>query len=189
MKQRLIIGVVGLLRSGKDTIADFLVEQEEFIHHSLSDLLRDETAKRGLPQTRDNWQAIGNEIREEYGIGELSLRLLEKIEVNNETKVVVSSLRNPGEIEAFRGATNQFHLVAIEAPTEMRYKRAKDVGNLADNVSFEEFQAQEAKEMAISGSGQQLGVCMSMADYKIVNDSSLNNLYKQMENILLNIEK
>jgi len=184
MGDRLILGITGTYSAGKDTLANYLVKTKGFTHHSLSDIIRDVAKERGVEQTRDNWIKIGNDLRSQFGVGELSKRLVKKIKANDEHKVVVTSIRNPGEIEAFREVTKDFYMLALDAPIELRYERARERGNLADDVSFEKFKNMEEQEMATSGAGQQLGVCMSMADQTIVNDGDLGSLHVKVEKIL-----
>ena len=180
----LIVGITGTSAAGKDTAASYLVDKKGFVHFSLSDILRDEAEKRGWEQNRDNWIKLGKEIREKYGVGELSRRVIKKIKDQGLDKVVVTSIRNPGEIDAFREETDNFHLIAIDAPQRLRFERAKARGNLADEVDFQTFVRQEEKEMATSGPGQQLGVCMSMADFEIINDKELPDFYQQLDEVL-----
>ena len=117
-------------------------------------------------------------------MGELSRRVIKKIEEQNLSKVVVTSIRNPGEIDAFREETDNFHLIAIDAPRRLRFERAKARGNLADEVDFQTFVRQEESEMATTGPGQQLGVCISMADFEIINDKELADFYQQLDEVL-----
>ncbi len=180
----LIVGITGTYAAGKDTAASYLVDHYGFVHFSLSDILREEVERLGLEQTRNNWIKIGREIREKYGVGELSRRVIKKIKEQNLKRVVVTSIRNPGEIDAFREETDNFHLIAIDAPRRLRFERAKARGNLADEVDFQTFVEQEESEMATSGAGQQLGVCMSMADFEIVNDKELADFYQQLDEVL-----
>ncbi len=180
----LIVGITGTYAAGKDTAASYLASHYGFVHFSLSDILREELNKRGLESTRDNLIAVGKEIREKYGMGELSRRVIKKIEEQNLSKVVVTSIRNPGEIDAFREETDNFHLIAIDAPRRLRFERAKARGNLADEVDFQTFVRQEESEMATTGPGQQLGVCISMADFEIINDKELADFYQQLDEVL-----
>ena len=86
--------------SGSNSVGDFLVEEKGFIWLSYSDILREELQKEGKEITRKAMQDLGNEIRERYGAGELSKRLINKMEGGK--NYVVGTIRNPAEIEELR---------------------------------------------------------------------------------------
>ena len=174
----LIIGLTGTSGAGKGTVASYL-KQKGFVYYSCSDILREELKQRGIEDTRDNLQALGNQIREKFGYGELAKRLLKKIIKNKEQKAIVDSIRHPKEIEELQKNKN-FYLIALDAPIKLRYKRIKTRLRNGDNVTFEKFKEQEKKEMAEKGAGQQIGVCLKLADYKIINNGSFNELYKKL---------
>ncbi len=181
------IGVTGTYAAGKDTVADYLVDKHGFYHLSLSDIIRDEADKRGLPHSRDVLISLGREIREKFGEGELAKRAAQKIASLQVDKVVITSIRHPREVETLRELFANFYLWAIDAPREIRFKRAKARGKLADQVDFATFVKQEESEMATSGPGQQLGKCISLADLVIDNQGSLSDLYQKIDSILSTI--
>ena len=186
--KKLIIGVTGTYSAGKDAVAEYL-KQKGFSHYSCSDILREENAKLGLEQNRDSWIKMGNYLRHLSGHGILGKMILEKINKNNITQAVVSSIRNPGEIEELK-KSDTFHLIKIDAPIHLRYERVKSRGNLADDVTFEKFQAQEQSELqSPDPANLQLGACMQMADHTILNDGTLENLHQKIDQVLEKIVK
>ena len=186
--KKIIIGITGTYSSGKDTVSEYL-KQKGFSHYSCSDILREEADKMGLEQNRDNWIKIGNDLRQQFGPGILGQRILEKIDNENVTKAVVSSIRNPGEIDELKN-TGSFYLIKVDAPIEIRYERAKRRGNLADDVSFEKFKFQEQSELVSDDPAkQQISACMQMADYTILNSGSMEELYKKIDEILGKIQQ
>ena len=99
MKLSRFVGVAGTNGSGKDTLGRVL-EHEGYRAASLSDILRTEATKRGLEHTREHLSSISHELRMELGEGALSQRLIE--EASADEKLVISSLRVPGEVEAIQ---------------------------------------------------------------------------------------
>ena len=178
----MVIGITGTNSSGKDTVAKFFIEKG-FDSFSLSDILREEAKKRGIEENRDNLQGIGNELREKFGTGYLAQETLKKIKRD----AIVTSIRHSDEVKTLKQAQN-FFLIAIDAPIELRYKRARKRQGTQDAIDFETFQKQEAKEFQKSGSGQQLGKCMEMAGYKIENNGTKEEFYKKLENLFKSIE-
>lgn len=183
----LIIGITGTTGAGKDTIAEYLKNQG-FAYHSLSDILREECAKRKLLQDRDNLIAIGNELRTTFGPSVLGKLTAEKIARLQEQKALAVSIRNPAEIEALR-AMPGFFLIAVDAPIELRYERIKNRGRIEDSVTFEKFKEQEERELAGAATEQQLTQVMALADAHIVNARTLDELYHNIDTTLNQLQQ
>ncbi len=173
----MIIAITGTNAAGKDTAAEYLVKKG-FTHFSLSDELREIARERGLEPTRENLIALGNELRRLYGTSFLTKRILEK--ASGTTHIVLSSVRNPGELEPVKN-TDGFRLIAIDAPSQVRYERAKARGRISENVSLESFIQMDAEEMHGGDTEQNLARLIDIADFKIVNDGSFNELYKKLD--------
>ncbi len=115
-------------------------------------------------------------MRERDGADVLARLALKNIKGNT----VVDSIRNPHEVEYLRRHSD-FILLAIDAPVEIRFERAKKRGREESASSLQEFISKEAEEMTSRQTGQQLKNCIQLADFKIQNDSTLENLYKKLE--------
>lgn len=174
----LCIGLTGPNASGKGEVARFLAEKG-FALHSLSDIVREEAASRGLDHSRDNLIRTGTELRTRFGDGVLAERILARLEQRS----VVDSIRNPGEIRALRRLAG-FHLLGIDAPVALRFERSRLRGRQGDGGTLEEFRRKESLERADRGPGQQLDVCLSMADVLIQNDATLENLRLRVAEVL-----
>ncbi|MEW6407486.1 MAG: AAA family ATPase [Patescibacteria group bacterium] len=180
----MIIGITGTLAAGKDTIASYL-QKKGFVHYSLSNILREELKKQGIEENIDNLLALGNKLRQEFGPGILGRKTLEKIKNNKEKKAIASSIRHPKEIEELRKGRN-FVLIAVDAPIKIRYKRIQKRKRAGDQVSFEKFKSQEKSQLKGNGTKAQLSKCIKVADYKIINNKSFENLYQNIDKILKN---
>ena len=147
----MIIGVTGTFASGKDTISEYL-QQKGFFHFSLSDAIRDECDKRGLPKDRDTLIKLGNELRSTLGNDILARRAVESAGSQNS---VFTSIRNPDEAK-FLKTQKGFVLINVDAPIEIRYQRIVDRKRESDMVDFETFKAQEELETnGTPGAGKQ----------------------------------
>lgn len=182
----MIIGLTGTLGAGKGETAKILI-QSGYVYHSCSDVLREELKKRGIEENIENLSKLGNEIRENFGAGELPRRLTAIIRKNGEKKAIVDSLRSVGEIQELR-KEHDFILIAVEAPIELRYERVKKRGRKGDDLSFEEFQKQEQAQMSGKGVKQNLKKCIEMADYRVSNEGNLEELKENIEAVLREIE-
>jgi dephospho-CoA kinase len=80
---------------------------------------------------------------------------------------------------------NHAYLLAVLADSEVRYTRIKKRGWKKDNVTFERFMQQEQNEMNNTNPSQMnLKNCIAMADYKIYNNWTLEELQQEIENFI-----
>ena len=177
----MLIGLTSRNAAGKDKVACYLVEHHEFGYFSLSDILREELKKKGLPITRENLIAEGNAQRQAKGAGVLAERALAELE--GVKAGVVVSIRNPGEVSTLR-KRDDFILVAVDAPVQLRYERAKARSRSDDAKTLEEFIRDEQAELAGNENEQQLEPLFRMCDWVIVNDGTLEELHAKVEELL-----
>ncbi|MFQ5721772.1 MAG: AAA family ATPase [Candidatus Aminicenantales bacterium] len=177
LKARLI-GLTGTNGAGKGEVANFL-RKKGYVYYSLSDLVRQKLRREGKELSRNNLIKMGNELREKFGADILARLVVKKIR----GKAVIDSIRNPKEVEYLR-QQKKFILVAVDAPVALRFKRIKKRGREESVSTLQEFIRKEAEEMSNNQKGQQLQNCIKMADIKIVNKSSLEDLYQKLEKLL-----
>ena len=143
-----------------------------FAVHSLSDVVREEAARRGLDHSRDSLIRVGVELRTEGGPGALARRVLPRLR----GRAVVDSIRNPGEVEVLR-TLPRFVLLGIDAPQPLRFQRSLRRGRLGDGATFEEFARKEARENSKTEAGQQLLATLALADPVVDNDGTIEDLH------------
>jgi dephospho-CoA kinase len=182
-----IIGLCGQPASGKDTAADFFVEKG-FLHLSTGDILREEMIKQGIPVDREHMGAFGAKTKKERGMGYLAELAADKIMVNSNasngsnTKAVVSGLRAALEIDILRKRFgDEFTLLAIDAPIELRYERAKKRNRPGDDLTFEQFRAQEENERNHPSGAQEVDKVIALADKVINNSGTIEDLKDKLE--------
>lgn len=165
-----IYGIAGTNGSGKDTVGEMLAERHGFLFVSVSDLLRDEARKNGLPIEREVLRQISAQWRREHGLGVLVDRAVEKAQSGNYSGVAAVPMRNPGEARRIHelGGT----LVWVDADPAVRYQRIYARGrSTEDNKTFDQFIAEEHEEMSYSGDEATL----SMSGVKQICDIFLDN--------------
>lgn len=184
----MIIGVTGNNGSGKDTFANYLVSNKGFTHISLSDFIREETARRGIELTRFNFHDVANEMRVKSGPGILAKLALDRMDESK--NYVVTSIRNPNEIKELKKAGN-FVLVAVDAPAEIRFNRIieRNRKNEKEIISFEQFKKFEAEELESQlSSSQQIKECIGMASFNVDNNCAVETFSKRIGNAYIEIE-
>lgn len=180
----IILGLTGENCSGKTTVAEYL-KKKGFYYLSLSDVIREEIAKEGIPLTRENLVKKGNEMRKKFGEGILAKLTIKKMEEGK--NYVIDSIRNPGEVREFKKLQN-FYLLYINAPAEVRFERIKARGREEDPHTFEEFlKLERMEEESKESYKQQLKKTANMADFVILNDSTLERLQERIDEVLKNI--
>ncbi|MDI6784002.1 MAG: AAA family ATPase [bacterium] len=177
----MIIGLVGTIGAGKGVCAKYL-GQKGFEYHSLSDEIREELKSRGLPESRDLLTVVGNELRTTFGTGVLAQRVLKKIVPGK--NYVVDSIRNPEEVKTLQSRPD-FVLVKIDAPARVRFDRIRERARAGDVQTFDDFLLQDEIEAATSDPAtQQIRATAEMAEYTILNDSTLEIFHQRIDKLL-----
>jgi dephospho-CoA kinase len=170
----LLIGLTGPNAAGKGEAAQFLREKG-FPVHSLSDVVREVARELGRGVGRDALIRTGQELRLESGPGVLAERILARLE----REAVVDSIRHPEEVRVLRGRSD-FVLVGIDAPIEIRWRRARRRGREGDADELAEFRAQEERENADRPESQQLRRTLALSDRVVLNDGTLEDLRERI---------
>ena len=174
----LILGLTGPNAAGKGEVAAHLASRG-FAVHSLSDVVREAAAARGLPPERAHLIRIGNLLREEGGPGVLAQRILPRLE----TRSAVDSIRNPAEVEVLRGLPH-FLLLGVVAPVELRFGRMQSRGRAGDPTTLDGFRMREAQENTADPAAQQLEATLALADRRVDNGADLAQLHTAVDRLL-----
>lgn len=187
-----IIGIGGTNGSGKDTIGHLMAVRHGYMFLSVTDILRGEARKRGLPVDREALRTISAEWRRQSGLGVLVEKAVELFQpVAGQYKgLAIASLRNPGEADAVHehGGT----VLWVDADPRVRYDRiqanavARDRAE-EDNKTFEQFLAEEQAEMHATGDAATLDMSAvrTKADLTIMNEHpTLDDLDTELMQLL-----
>ena len=122
-----IIAFVGLPLSGKST-ASSVAREMGIPVVVMGDVVREEVRRRGLELTDENAGRVANELREKEGMDAIAKRCIPKIMEAGKEKgvVVIDGVRGIAEVERFKKSFgDDFVLIAIESPLELRFERAR----------------------------------------------------------------
>ncbi len=181
--EQVIIGITGTLGAGKGTIVEYLQKTKGFKHYSMSDYITQQIKQRGLAVNRDNMVKVANDLRAKFGAAYIATELYKQAQQDG-GDCVIESLRTPAEIEELQNKGN-FYLLAIDADAKLRFERIKHRGSLKDGVDFNKFLEDEKREMQNTEPHKQnLSKCIAMADYKVDNSGSFEELYQRVEDVL-----
>jgi len=177
----MIIGIVGSIASGKDTVAEYL-EKQGFKNISHSDTLRQMMRDEGIETTIPNMTEYGNNLRNAKGYGYLAKVISDQISEGEDA--VVTSIRQVGEIEYYRENRPDFHLLKLDAPKEIRLERLIKRNRAGDIRSMAELEVIEAKQADGKGGAMNMNRCYELADSEIINDGSFEDLYAKVDNLV-----
>ena len=208
----MIIGICGFIGSGKDTIADYLVNLHGFRRESFANSLKDAVAQvfgwdrtmlegrtkqsREWRDQRDEWwsQRLGKDITPRYVLqqwgtevcrrgfhDDIWIASLENKLRNSKDDIVITDCRFPNEITSIKNAGGQVVRV-VRGPEPDWYEAAEsmnrgDRGNMTWAISMDKI-----KRLGIHTS--ETAWVGTKFDKVLDNNSTLDNLYKQVENLV-----
>lgn len=182
----LIIGITGTLGAGKGTIVEYLVKQKSFVHFSVRGYITEEILRKQLPLNRDSMVLVANKMRADHSPSYI-IDELYKQAVLTGRNCIIESIRTPGEVESLRKKGN-FLLFAVDADPQLRYDRIVMRNSETDQISYFTFLENEKREMQSTDPAKQnIGMCIEMADCIFYNNSSVSDLYQQVESELQNL--
>lgn len=190
------VGVAGTNGAGKDTIGHLLAEHYGFLFITVTDVLRDECRKRGIPVERENLRAVSAEWRRQHGTGVLVDKAVDAFhslpDADRYKGLVIASLRNPGENDRVHelGGT----VMWADGDPKVRYARiqanAASRGRVEeDTKTFEQFLAEEEAEMhppaGADSAMLNMAAVKEQADVFVENNSSdLRTFENQIATVL-----
>lgn len=181
MMSKPFIGLTGTNASGKGMVGSYL-KQFGYTYISLSDILRDIAKRSNLPPDREHLTQIGQDQRKKLGPGFLAKHVLSNINLNR--FYLIDSIRHPEEVNVLRAALPSFELWSIDAKPSIRFERAKKRGRSENASSLDAFIQRENLEKGSEPHHQQLHLAMNMADHTILNNTTLNIFYAQINELV-----
>ncbi|MFH1262275.1 MAG: AAA family ATPase [Pseudomonadota bacterium] len=166
-----IVGLTGRNASGKGEAAAIL-KRLGYLYRSLSDMVREEASRRGLDLARENLITVANDLRRKEGPGVFAARTVPLL---GRGCHVIDSIRHPEEVRILRKA-GSFFLIAVDAPVELRFERARKRGRNESAGSLTEFIRMENLERTNETNAQQLDATFVFADCVIANTGTVQEL-------------
>jgi len=177
-----VIGTVGLPGSGKGEAAT-VAKEEGVPVVTMGDVIRAECRDRGLNPAEHHGE-IARALREENGpaaIAERSVPLIEAAAARGDADtVLVDGLRAPVELERFRERFgDDFTLVAVTAPFDLRAERLGERGRDDSDVDVEALRDREERELEFG-----MGEVIDAADVTIENTDTLAAFRDRVRTVL-----
>jgi dephospho-CoA kinase len=177
-----VAALVGMPGSGKSEVAR-VFQKHGYAGVRFGDITDEEVKKRGLKLDEGNERVVREELRKKHGMAAYAILNLPRIEAALEkSNVVIDGLYSWEEYKYLKDRLGgRLHIVAVWSPPEARYNRlqTRTVRPLSGG------QARERDYAEIENVNK--GGPIAMADFSISNDSTLDRLTGQADNIVREI--
>lgn len=162
--------------AGKDTFCEYVKQNYQNVHFmKFSDALTDILKMFFDSVKREDQQWLSLALRQKFGEDVLLKALIKKIDAIKDGIIILNGVRRPGDLEAVRKTGGK--VVYITGDEKIRWERVKVRGEKADDdVSFEKFH-----ELGQAEAEQQIPVVGKAADFKIENNGSKEDFYKEIK--------
>ena len=180
---KIVVGLAGMPGSGKSLVVE-TAREIGYAIVGMGDVIREETAKRGLELTPQNVGKVMLQLREAGGNSIIAQKCIPKIEEQNSTKVLVDGLRSMYEADAFKAHFAKFTLVAVHASPETRFNRLFNRRRSDDPDRLEVFRDRDMRELRVG-----VGNVIAMAEQIIVNDNSIEEIKPKVAEALRRTEE
>ncbi len=183
MNRMKVVSIVGMTGSGKSEVAR-IFQEKGFATVRFGDITDEEVKKQGLKLTEENERPVRERIRREHGMAAYAEMSLPRIDVALKVShVVVDGLYSWEEYTCLKNRYgDNFIVVAVWSSPKDRYTRlgSRNVRPLTP----QEAASRDRAEIENLNKGGPI----AMADFTILNGSSLNDLKQQVERIISEIK-
>ena len=180
---KLVVGLTGMPGSGKSLVVK-AAQQAGYEVVTMGDVIREETAIRGLEPTPANVGKIMLELRKTNGDGVVAEKCIPKIQQKKTAKVVVDGLRSYLEADIFQKQLTSFVLITVHSPPQTRFERLSARGRSDDPKNWGVFHERDMRELGVG-----IGNVIALAEYVIINDGSKEELDARVAEVLRRAEE
>lgn len=180
---KIVIGIVGEIASGKGVAAKYLQENYGGVVFKFSTVMRDVLKRLYVVQNRENLQNLSLILRQQFGEDLFAKSMAQDAAASDASLIITDGIRRPSDT-AELSKLKEFHLITIIADERIRYERVR---NRAENPgdaekSWEEFQKDAAAETEVS-----IRTIASKAEYAITNNGTLDDLHRELDALISKI--
>jgi len=177
-----VVAIVGMSGSGKSEVARYFREKS-FAIVRFGDVTDEELAKLGLELTEANERKVREALREKHGMAAYALLNLPRIDDALErSNVVVDGLYSWEEYLHLKTRYGD-DLITIAVWSSPKTRHARLAGRRVRPLTPQESVGRDKTEIENLNKGGPIAV----ADYTVLNETTLNDMKEQLERIIENL--
>ena len=178
-----VVSIVGMAGAGKSEVAG-LFEENGFARIRFGDITDEEVSKRGLELNEENERFIREHLRKEHGMAAYARMNLPRIDLaRKQSAVVIDGLYSWEEYIFLKTHYGEdFYVVAVWTSPGTRYARL--AGRPNRGLTLEEATNRDRAEIENINKGGPI----AMADFTIINETSLTELKKEVKGIIAKLK-
>jgi deoxycytidylate deaminase/cytidylate kinase len=173
----IIIGFTGSFGSGCTLLSKTFAEVYGYKYYCLSDYIKEFAKEKSLPSTRESFQDVGNNLREDNSPHFLAVKIIEQIDHDCEgkkiDKIVIDSIRNDFEVKYLQQFP-KFYLISIYRDEDQRFNELSKKDDTYTRQKFSEENIRDANEYYRWG--QKVAKCNYLSDIVINNNKQLEDI-------------
>jgi dephospho-CoA kinase len=175
-----VLGAVGRIGSGKDTVVKYIASRYSIPIVSIGDIAREIARSEGLRATRENLQKITEDRFRRFGKTFFIEETVKRIKAKRTRVAVITGVRSPIDVQTLRHHFGRdFILICVDADERVRFERLKRRGESRDPKAWQDFTKQDANEDRIF----RLSEACRLADFNVDNNDGLEKLFRQVDKI------
>jgi dephospho-CoA kinase len=178
-----IIALVGMPGAGKGTCTDYIASKYGVPLIHFGNMVYEEVQRRGLDNVKDE-KFVREDMRKQGGPAVLAHHVARKVKQaieNGDNRIVLDGLYSWSEYKYLHEMFGDSLItIAVAAPRAIRYQRVVDRKD-----GHRQYTEQQVKERDIAEiENLEKGGPIAFADYTLVNEGAPDDLLKQLEKIL-----
>lgn len=174
-----ILAIVGLPGSGKTTAIEAINDLGCVV--TMGDVVRNEAKRRDIEPSGSNLGKIAQQLRKNEGPGIIAKKCVELIKKKKDNIIIIDGIRSLAEVNVFRKFW-KFPIIAVIVDEKKRLRRLFKRSRSDDPKNLEELKARDNRELNFG-----LDEVLQEADYKIYNNSTIDDLKKEARDVVLKV--
>lgn len=171
-----IVVIAGMPGAGKSIVARAARDLGLPVYN-MGDVVREETLKMFGVITPETMRETSRLVRLKYGKTYVAEKTIQRIR-EEDGVVVIDGTRSLDEVEVFR-KKGEVVILAVHASPKTRFKRLLRRGRAGDPRNWDDFVKRDMTELRFG-----LGDVIALADYMLVNESTIDDLYRSSKRVL-----
>lgn len=176
-----IVVIAGMPGAGKSIVAKAARDLGLPVYN-MGDIVREETLKMFGVITPETMRETSRLVRLKHGKTYVAEKTIQRIR-EEDGVVVIDGTRSLDEVEVFR-KKGEVIILAVHASPKTRFKRLLRRGRAGDPRNWDDFVKRDMTELRFG-----LGDVIALADYMLVNESTIDDLYRSSKRVLEGLMK